>query len=186
MDAFEIKRIIARYLRYDIQCPILGLECSSMLNTSYNDGGAADLIAVDKNRYIIEVEVKISIADMKADRRKEKHEYYRKCMGLPYKNTRKRFNQIVVIEPHTYPTHKFYFAVPWDIGNEAQLLCEDQYPYAGLLTNEKHHYGNVTQRRPATILNKEKSSLLNLTKLAKSQSATIVRLMDEISGLKTE
>ena len=184
MDPGEMKRLIARYLRYDLACPVLALECASSLDTSFNDGGAADLLAVDKKGYLIEVEVKISIADFKADRKKGKHEYYRKLIGLPYNNQKRRFGQAVTIEPKSYPTHQFYFAVPYEIANKAKLLCDNFYPYAGLLTNREDWYGNISVQRSPTILCHSKLTLLQATRLAKSQSATLVRLLDEISNWK--
>ena len=184
MDSGEMKRLIARYLRYDLLCPILALECASSLNTSYNDGGSADLLAVDKKGYLIEVEVKVSMVDFRADRKKDKHEYYRKLIGLSYNNQKRRFGQIVTIEPQSYPTHWFYFAVPFGIANKAKLLCDNSYPYAGLLTNREDWYGNISVQRSPTLLCHSKLTLLQATRLAKSQSATLVRLLDEISNWK--
>ena len=184
MDSTEMKRLIAHYLRYDLGCPILATETASSLNTSFNDGGSADLLAVNKRGYLIEVEVKISLADLRADRKKSKHEYFRKLIGLPYKNTQMRFGQEVAREPSIYPTHFFYFAVPFEISNESKLICDELYPYAGLLSNQRDWYGNVFSRKEPKRLNPSKISLLQATRLAKAQSATIVRLMDEMANLK--
>jgi len=163
MDAEDIKRIVARYLRYDCGCPILALECPSSLASSFNNGGAADLLAVNKQG---------------------RHEYYRKVMGMPYKNTQIRFGQKVTIEPQSYPTHQFYFAVPFDLGNDAKTLCENMYPYAGLLVQGNYYYGSISVERKATILSKEKIGLLEATKLAKAQSGTLVRLLEELAFYK--
>jgi len=184
MDSSEMKRIIARYLRFDLGCPILGIEIASSLATSYNDGGSADVLAVDKKGYLIEVEVKVSIADFKADRKKGKHEYYRKLCGLPYKNQRVRFGKLEVIEPKNYPTHHFYFAVPNEIANKAKMICDNLYPYAGLLTNHSDWYGNISVKKKPTVLAQNKLTLLQATRLAKGQSATLVRLLDDIAYLK--
>lgn len=180
MTSDDMKALIARYLRYDLQCPVLGLEIASSLATSYNDGGSADVLAVNKKRYLIEVEVKTSLADMKADRRKLKHEYYRKCIGMPYKNTAMRFGKGEPKEPKAYPTHLFYFAVPYELANEAVTLCENLYPYAGLLTNKQHFYGNIVIEKQPQILNRERLSLLQMARIAKGQSATLVRLLEVV------
>ncbi len=185
MDSGEIKRLVAHYLRYDLQCPILALEVASGLDTSFNDGGSADLLAMNQKRYLIEVEVKISIADFKADRKKGKHEYFRNLCELPYNNQQVRFGEILTIEPRSYPTHHFYFAVPYDLANETKLLCEEMYPYAGLLTNEEGYYGNIMVRRQPKVLSREKLTLLQATRLAKGQSATLVRLLDEVHNWKS-
>jgi len=187
MDSFELKCLVSHYLRYDLVCPVIGLEVSSSLASTYNNGGMADLLAVNKNRHLIEVEVKISLADMKADRKKAKHEYYRKLCGMPYNNKQRYFGELIEIEPEEYPTHYFYFAVPHELLNDAKLLCEDMYPYAGLLTDVTTAWSDGTSttgvavRRGAKILNPRKLTLLEATRLAKGQSATIVRLMNEIN-----
>jgi len=185
MDANGLKYIMAQYLRYDLACPILALECPSRLASSYNDGGAADLLAVNKKRQLIEVEVKISLADLRADRKKAKHEYYRKLHELPYKNKQRRFGQEVSFEPLEYPTNLFYFAVPWELANKAKLMCEDIYPYAGLLSNQENWYGAVTVNKSAKELNPQKITLKQATILAKSQSATLVRLLETITNMES-
>lgn len=176
----DMKRFVAHYLRYDLQCPVLGLEVASSLATSFNDGGSADVIAINKRRYLIEVEIKISLVDLKADRRKNKHEYYRKCCELPYNNQQMRFGQVLTIEPPRYPTHLFYFAVPYNLADDALLICEGMFPYAGLLTNQETYYGNIIIRRPAQILSRDKLTLREIMRVVKGQSATIVRLLDEV------
>jgi hypothetical protein len=187
MDSFELKCLVAHFLRYDLTCPVIGLEVSSSLASTYNDGGAADVLAVNKNRYIIEVEVKISLADMRADRKKAKHEYYRKLCGMTYNTKHKRFGQIVEIEPEEYPTHWFYFAVPHELFNDAKILCENIYPYAGLLTDVTTSWSDGTKttdakvRREARTLNHRKITLAEAIRLARGQSATVVRLMKEIA-----
>lgn len=185
MDALEIKRTIARYLRYEMQCPIIALELNPRLTAS-NDGGLADLLAVDKTGHIVEVEVKVSLADFKADRRKEKHEAFRKYAELPYKGRKVRYFTAKerILEPRVYFTNRFYFAVPHDLGNEVKLYCDRAYPYAGVFTIGEYFYGNVSVHRQPKKLYPNKISLLEATRLAKGQSATIVRLLDELAITK--
>jgi len=189
INALGIKRLAAHYLRYDLVCPIIGLEVASSLASTYNNGGLADILAVSKQGYLIEVEVKISLSDMKADRKKPKHEYYRKLCEIPYNNKQRRWGKIVEVEPEEYPTHMFYFAIPHRLLNNAKLLCEDMYPYAGLLTDVTTVWSNqpsttkMAVRREAKILNHRKLSLLEATRMAKGQSATIVRLLDQIAKM---
>jgi len=70
LKSFQLKRIMVKYLRYKCAYPLIALECNSTLGTSYNDNGAADILAINKNRHLIEIEVKISLSDLKADRKK--------------------------------------------------------------------------------------------------------------------
>lgn len=189
MDALELKAMMARYLRFERACPLLALECPSMLENSWTTGGAADLLAVDKAGFLIEIEVKVSISDLKADRNKPKHNYYRKVMGYPYNNKVRKFGHVFTEEPNFYPTHLFYFAVTPEIANEAKLVCENLYPYAGLLRPHNTFYssgtvGNVYIAKKPRAINPEKITFKQISLLAKSQSATIVRLLEVMADEK--
>jgi hypothetical protein len=189
MDALELKAIMARYLRFDRACPLLALESPSMLENSWTTGGAADLLAVDKSGHLIEIEVKVSISDLRADRNKEKHNFYRKVMGMPYKNKVRKFGHVFTEEPNFYPTHLFYFAVTPEIANEAKLICENLYPYAGLLRPINTWYtsgivANVHIAKKPRAINPDKISFKQIALLAKSQSATVVRLLEVMADEK--
>jgi len=58
------------------------------LREAWVDGGLADMFCIDKNYFTTEIEIKTSLADWNADRKKGKFDYPR---------------------PHV---HRFYFAVP--------------------------------------------------------------------------
>ena len=197
-DTGEIRRKIARYLRYERNCPVLALECPCRLASTYNNGGAADLLAVDNNRQVIEVEIKVSISDLRADRKKEKHEYFRKLLGMPYKQRKKFAWNIngagqVLVDPLEYPTHLFYYAFPEELINKAAPICDDLFPYAGILYPSVSVYGNgasryiqefVAVKKKAKPLHAGKISLKQITILTKHQSGTLVRLLDEIDTWK--
>ena len=68
----QIKAVIASYWRYVRQCPVIALEVNSNLS-SYSGEETADVMAVDKSRYLIETEVKLNLADMRRDIKKKKH-----------------------------------------------------------------------------------------------------------------
>jgi len=96
MTADQIKAVIASYWRYVRQCPVIALEVNHNLS-SYADEERADVLAVDKNRFLIETEVKVTLADLRRDAKKSKHrdfQYNRRCIA-----------------------RYFYFAVPRDIAN---------------------------------------------------------------------
>ena len=193
----DIRRAMARYLRYERNCPLLALECPCRLASTYNDGGAADLLAVDNTRRVIEVEIKVSISDLRADRKKEKHEYFRKLQGMPYKQRKDRyyryFGDIRLREPLEYPTHLFYYAFPKELVNTATPICDDLFPYAGILypSISGYGYGNnryerefVAVKKKAKPLHPGRISLKQITILTKHQSGTLVRLLDEIDNWK--
>ena len=195
-DTEKIRREIARYLRYERNCPVLALECPCRLASTYNNGGAADLLAVDIGRQVIEVEIKVSLSDLRADRKKEKHEYFRKLMGMPYKKRKQwRFtSQERELEPLDYPTHLFYYAFPEELINKATPICDDLFPYAGILYPAVSFYGSgasrtyrefVAVKKKAKPLHPGKISLKQITILTKHQSGTLVRLLDEIGNWKS-
>ena len=103
MTADNIKAVIASYWRYIRQCPVIALEVSYNLS-SYASEERADVLAVDKNRFLIETEVKVTLADLKRDVKKTKHRGFREGLSR-------------CVARH------FYFAVPEDIANEASLIC---------------------------------------------------------------
>ena len=195
LDTGEIRNRIARYLRYERNCPVLALECPCRLASTYNNGGAADLLAVDNTRHVIEVEIKVSISDLRADRKKEKHEYFRKLHGMPYKQRKQRyFGDTRLNEPLEYPTHLFYYAFPEELINQATPICDDLFPYAGILYPSISIYGTSVNRierefivvkKKAKPLHNGKISLKQITILTKHQSGTLVRLLDEIDNWKT-
>jgi len=71
VTADQVKAVIAAYWRYVRQCPVIALEVDSNLNTFV--GERADVLAVDKDRFLVETEVKLNLADLKRDAKKRKH-----------------------------------------------------------------------------------------------------------------
>ena len=165
-----LKAAMAAHYRYDEQCPLVALEANCRLEPWA--GELADLLVVTKGRYLVEVEAKCSIADLRADRRKSKHHWH-DCgyRGAPtYK---------------VMPTRFLYFAVPKEIANKAIAVCDQLFPYAGVwgVHAEKGAYSNVpgwsffveSYRRPK-VLGGEKLTIEQLIQMAKEQSGTVCRL----------
>ena len=149
----QIKAVIASYWRYVRQCPVIALEVNSNLS-GYSGEEMADVLVVDKNRYLIETEVKVTLADLKRDVRKKKHRHFREGRGI---------------------TRHFYFAVPKGMANDAKLMCDDFYPYAGVLaTNGLDEYGVEIYRKPRPLAGK---------RLIFSQSGTVCRLAKKVDKL---
>ncbi|GAJ19736.1 unnamed protein product, partial [marine sediment metagenome] len=76
MNSEQVKAIIASYWRYVRQCPVIALEVSHNLS-AYADEERADVLAVDKDRFLIETEVKLTLADLRRDAKKLKHRDFR-------------------------------------------------------------------------------------------------------------
>jgi hypothetical protein len=180
----DLKHMAACWLRYNRQCPIVALEANCLLD-SFSTGGMADLLAIGTHRQLIEVEVKISIADFHKDQEKEKHQAYRKMKKLEYHQIGESyFGGRRLKEPAEYPTNLFYFAVPYELGRQVAAECDELYPYAGVLGFRKVQYywlPSVRSFRKAKQLSKKKLSLLQIAHLAKEQSATLCRLLGKLA-----
>ena len=156
INANAIKAAVVSYWRYSRQCPIIALEASARLQ-AFNDGGQADVLAVNNDRLLIETEVKLDMGDFRRDREKPKHSRLRANDG-------------------SYPTSYFYLAVPREIANRVCLVCDQIYPYAGVLGVDGLSEQNAYMYREAKRLKGGKLTLLQTTRMAKAQSATLCRL----------
>jgi len=163
MTSDQIKAVITSYWRYVRQCPVIALEVNANLG-SYSGEEVADVLAVGKNRYLIETEVKVTLADLKRDARKKKHRGFREGRG-------------------SCVAHSFYFAVPKDIANSAKLLCDDLFPYAGILgTNGLDEYGVEIYRNPKPLAGK-RLTYSQALRLIFGQSSTVCRLAKRVEEL---
>lgn len=117
MKADDIKKLVMVYWRFEKGYPIVASE--------YNYG-SKDVIAVSEGRMTVcETEVKVSIADLKREKHKTKHQ--KDAFGKPFYNT----NFV----------DYFYFAIPERISEKARLICAQLFPYAGILTvGNSDHY----------------------------------------------
>ncbi|MDP2873416.1 MAG: MmcB family DNA repair protein [Bacillota bacterium] len=164
ITADSIKAVIASYWRYVRQCPVIALEVDSSLD-SYSGGERADVLAVDKNRFLIETEVKITLADLRRDAEKSKHRAFRENL------------------PTRCVARHFYFAIPRDIANTASLVCNDLYPYAGVLgVNGLDEYG-VEVYRQAKFLAGKRLTYPQVLRIIFNQSATVCRLAKKVGEL---
>ena len=173
MNAFEAKTAVLEYWRFKEQCPMVALEASCTLR-AFKNGGAADVLAVSKKRLLIETEIKITLFDLRRDSQKPKHLYFRQGLQLS-------FGSSVLPSMAAYPTSLFYFAVPFDLWKEANLICEDLFPYAGILAIDQYSEANGdcyvhSQVRQPRRLSVTKLTGLQLMRMAREQSATLCRL----------
>ena len=164
MNSDQVKAVIASYWRYIRQCPVIALEVNYLSPYSGARAQMADVLAVDKNRFLIETEVKVTIADLKRDAKKAKHREFRD-------------GRLGCIARY------FYFAVPKGIANEASLICDELYPYAGVLgTDGLDKYG-VEIYRNAKPLAGERLRYPQVLRLIFSQSSTVCRLAKKVEEL---
>ena len=162
MNSEQLKATIASYWRYVMQCPVVALELSSRLSSYSSE--RADILAVSKNRCLIETEVKVSLGDLRKDRKKSKHRAFRNG-GI------------------RYPTRYFYFAVPKEIANAAKTICDDLYPYAGILSTDGSNELGVQLYRSAKPLAGKKLTFPQTLRMVFGQSATVCRLASKVDEL---
>ncbi|MBA7716130.1 hypothetical protein ES703_125195 [subsurface metagenome] len=144
---------------------MVALEANTLLETY--GGGQADVLAISKDGFLIETEVKVSLDDFRRDRNKLKHRHLQENDGR-------------------WPTHYFYFAVPYEIANKALMLCEQLYPYAGVLGTRGYDERDVQVYRQPRGRIAKKLSLLQVTRMAREQSATLCRLAKEVAELRAK
>jgi len=160
MNSDTIKACIAAYWRYQRQCPMVAFESSSRLDWGW--GEQADVLAVNKERCLIETEVKVSLSDLRKDKNKPRHRFFRDGGG-------------------PYPTAYFYFAVPKEIANQVTLLCDGLYPYAGVLgcPNGTDETAVELYRNPKRLKG-GKLSFKQILYMTRSQTATLCRLARKV------
>ncbi|MBA7605058.1 hypothetical protein ES703_12187 [subsurface metagenome] len=178
MNADQMKAAILKYWRYDRQHPLVALEANSALE-SWNDGGQADILVVTEERQLIETEVKLSIADLRRDKQKNKHELFHRAF----------FHRYLI----RYPTWHFYFAVPYELANQVCLICDQLYPYAGVLGvkesvghgDEPTYFEVTSYRNPKQLGYKNKKlAWRELRNMVRAQSATLCRLSQHVAELR--
>lgn len=110
MNATHLRAIAAEYLRYKRNCPIVAFERSHWPPTV-----KPDVIAVTKGRKIIEVEIKCSMSDFRANAKKHS-EYLRWNAGY-------------------YVPHQYYFMVLPEMVEKVKLELPE---HAGLMSFIDH------------------------------------------------
>lgn len=158
INSGEIKVAVATHYRYQEQCPIIAFEASDCM--CMWGGGQADILVVTRDRYLIQIEVKVSISDLRKDKHK-KHHYH-------------LFN-----DTGEYPSRYFYFAVPQELGVDIALICDQLYPYAGVIGCP-----NLLFYRKARRRNVKRLSIKQVIYLVRSQTATLCRLASKVEEQK--
>ena len=161
-NSHQIKAAIASYWRYVRQCPIVALEVNFNLS-SFSGEEMADVLAVDDNHFLIETEIKVTLADLRRDARKKKHQKF--------------------LENRRDVTRYFYFAVPRDIANEAKLICDNLFPYAGVLSVNGTDEYEVQVYRQAKQLAGTKLDEEQKLRINYNQSSTVCRLAKKVDEL---
>lgn len=156
MNANEVRACVAAWLRYKRQYPLVCFE--RPLDGDYN--GKPDILAVDKQRYAVEVEVKISAADVRQEFKKRKYD----------RNYRLSSN------PWDHRVRQKYFAIPEDLRPKVEDLIPKHY---GILTVRGWHpLGSpvVFASRRAKIHQAQRLTIKDVITMVRHQSGTLVSL----------
>jgi len=118
---------------------------------------------MNKNRFILEIEVKVSKSDFRADFKKRKHEHYEKADILPPVRYGIRF-----------PNY-FYFAVP------EGLISPSEIPekYGLIYVNPNRSFEPVIVVKKAKLLHKQKAPEKVNKQFAHLLSYRMIKLLKE-------
>lgn len=187
-----MKTRVLYYLRYNKQFSYTALEVNTALG-SFNSGRQSDVVGLDKHGQVTNIEVKVSISDLKNDLHKDIHYLLqRDFTHTEPKQTFRKWQKVrrweEIYRPrgkdNTSPVTYFWFAVPSTIRIEAEKICKEKYPYAGLMiisnTSSCYPYKDRVWEviRPHRFV-REKVKEERLNRLAREMSATLCRLMIE-------
>ena len=176
--ADELKYLVANYWRFTRGHFLVAVE--------YSYGGSDVISVSEKGRVVCETEVKISIADLKKEQGKPKHRTPRQ-KNLFGQFSKLHYNEFAGRVFRTVFIDYFYFAVPENILEKALDVCEELYPYAGLLCVHDYEnyllnsYGNyinppVSSAKDPKKLTSEKLSDEELMKIARGMSNSFCSL----------
>lgn len=104
LPAEIVKMNVISYWRFTRHALVVSMEA---------DFHHYDVAVISRDRKLIEVEVKVSLADMRREELKRKH-------------------QRAILFTDSLP-HYFYFAVPFGLIDEIMPIVQEKYSYAGVL-----------------------------------------------------
>ena len=174
MNSTEVKAEIASYLRFLRQYDLVLVEQLEQ-----------DVIAVDKSRRAIWVEVKVSISDLVRDREKPFHQRMCQERGLPLWKAATLTPAPSWINEHR--PQRFYFAMPADLVEKAKPKIEEFYPWAGLFSvhatppNRRFFGHGIECARKADKVHDEKVSDEHFAALVKCQSASLANVYAKLA-----
>ena len=161
-----LKAIACSWLRYKRQCPIVFTE--RQLGYTHCSGGVADVMALTKDRRLIEVETKITISDFKKDAKKRKWKWQEYSSGGYW--------------DHFLPSQFYYFVPPNLVEKVKLLLDEDK----GLLTynDDENSYTNLPELvvvKPCKVNHRNKIPIKHMIEIVRHQSGTICSLFNKLA-----
>lgn len=160
----EIKLATLAYWRFTRQHIMGAIECNS-----------ADVLTVTKALMVTETEVKINIADLQREIKTKLYKHRQMMIG----EERKFLCPIA---------NYFYFIVPEELGEKALVVCQERYPYAGLLTYTKgandfySPSSMICVAKTARRFKRPKPSIDEILKIGYAASNTAIRYGNKLAG----
>lgn len=173
LTSHDIKAAVASYWRYTRQYRLVAFEWRGCPG-----GEMADVVTVDGRGQYIVTEVKVSLADFRRDKFKWTHRRLREKVGL---ENIPEDSFLAAMPRKISALEAYYFAVPKELANEVAMLCDELYPYAGVLgCNGVHDYQVEVHRKPKKFecgaLGQEQ-----IDDLIRAQTATLCRLATKVA-----
>jgi len=154
--AHEIKYAVASYFRYERQAALVSTERPIYGVTA----GVPDVLVCMPNRKLVEIEVKVSMSDFRADAKKYKWKYMKSEWA---KNK---------------GPSQFYYAVPTKLVEKVKAELPEG---AGLISCrwDGRCVGGtaVVVERKAPVLHKTRLDLKSIVRMAKNQTGTLCSMM---------
>lgn len=135
-----------------ISLQTLARKCVVLVDRCNWTGHECDVLAVTTDLRIIDVEVKISRADLKADAKKDKwwHRFPSQYVGVDERGRAKFESPPSVARPHPQKVWKHYYAMPAEIWTPDLLDCLPSKASGVLLVTERSGWISVRCVRRAT------------------------------------
>lgn len=141
---------------------------------TYWPGNETDLLLVRTDLRLMDIEIKISRSDLKADAKKDK---WFDCVPMT-----RLFNAEAIRTPRTHPRRiwKHYYCLPESIWND-DLLSEIQ-PASGIIIMRDHrdHPGCYLKRQAKPAKDAERITTEELSDIARVQSRRMWESFDEV------
>jgi hypothetical protein len=151
------------FLRYERQCKLVSLERSPI----QWDPCVPDVVGVNKTRRVVEIEIKMTMADFRNNRKKDSV-YRRKFIGVP--------------------VSKYYFMVPPDLMAKVLPELEDGEGLLTVVSNHRAYGGSLAAQvvKEAAVQKVRRLSIKEIIKMVAHQTGSLNSALAKIATLKTQ
>jgi hypothetical protein len=173
-ELFTMRAAILRWIRMEMQHPLVAMETDWPVGRGYF---LADIVVVTKKGLLMEIELKRSIEDLRADKNKLcKHAALQFTLDARAPRTCDNDSpELMHLKNGICRTPaRFYYAVPHELLEKARAIVDASYPYAGLMSIAGMY--RVAIHVLAPQLHNRILDAVDQWDLVKAQSSTLVRM----------